>query len=284
MKKEKIKAIIYQHPYLLDDAFQMSLSEADQWAQKSSVNIYDTLKGAKEKHPEIPAADWQLFETALNKKRGKVFQKKAVIFPIKAWQFAAAVLMFFVLFFTLISPARAFAESIYKYIVSIFDDRLDVHSETEQISHEQEINPPFPADISDENGIQVVCYGAMDDFVAHTNRIPVIIKSNDSVIEKIEYFFDGQDIEWLETTYIYNSHVMVVMEDWGSGRSISLFKEKNDELFHTTILDAKEVAGYISRESGGSIISIILSDSVLTISYEGDVDCEVLLSLLSYYP
>ena len=133
MNDAKLKQYLYEHPELLDDAFQGSLNEADRWAEENARSAEEIIALAKAKHPEIPEEKWAAFDKAVAKHRKS--ERKAPIVHIRWWQVAVAAVIVIVLTFTLVPPARAFAESIIRYIVSIFEGGVDIHQEGEVITH-----------------------------------------------------------------------------------------------------------------------------------------------------
>ena len=62
MKKTKLIQYLYGHPYLLNDAFVISLSEANNWAKGNNLSAMDVIALAKEKHRDISPEKWIVFE------------------------------------------------------------------------------------------------------------------------------------------------------------------------------------------------------------------------------
>lgn len=287
MKKERIKSILYQHPEILDKAFQMPLEKADQWAQTANVSVLETIDLAKKKHPEIQEADWEVFYTALanNSNDKESAQKRRSRLPIKGWQVAAAIIVIVVLTFTLIPPARALAESVIRYIVSIFDKGIDISGEGDTIIHEPDtILPLRSADPSDENDVKELLFDDIDSFAKSTGYYPVILNSESISIERIAYYSDGLDLEWLETTYSFlDGSTVLIRQYWGNDRSMSIFQEEGDSTVHLTILDGRELTGYIRKGNDHLLAGAVLDNSVLLISWTNETDWNMIATLLSYY-
>ena len=62
MKDIKLIQYLYSHPYLLNDAFVISLTEANKWAKDNDLSSMDVIALAKEKHPDISPEKWAVFE------------------------------------------------------------------------------------------------------------------------------------------------------------------------------------------------------------------------------
>lgn len=62
MMDTKLVQYLYGHPYLLDDAFVISLTEANKWAKDNDLSALDVIAFAKEKYLSIPPETWAIFE------------------------------------------------------------------------------------------------------------------------------------------------------------------------------------------------------------------------------
>lgn len=62
MKDIKLIQYLYSHPYLLNDAFVISLTEANKWAKDNDLSSMDVIALAKEKHLDISPEKWAVFE------------------------------------------------------------------------------------------------------------------------------------------------------------------------------------------------------------------------------
>jgi hypothetical protein len=284
MKETKLKQYLYEHPHLLDDAFEVSLTEANKWAKENKLSVMDVIALAKEKHPDISSKKWAAFEKVAKQSEQRNKQdKKGSIVHIRWWQVAVAVIILIVLTFTLVPPARAFAESIIRYIVSIFDGGIDIHQEGEMITHwtpsPEELN--LTIENNTEHNYYSATYPDVATFTAETGYKPVLIISDAFTITNIEYQSVKNAFDSLCITYNYNEITIYVWQTWGNERGESLFEDENDVLIRTTTLDGKEVIGYEDRNEGCSL-EILLDESNMTIMYFGDLDYVIVLDALQY--
>ena len=285
MNEAKLKQYLYEHPELLDDAFQGSLNEADRWAEENARSAEEIIALAKAKHPEIPEEKWADFEKAAAKQRKS--ERKAPIVHIRWWQVAVAAAIILVLTFTLVPPARAWAESVIRYIVSVFDGGIDITQEGEEIFHGTVSPEDHYSPSDDEDGDEIdyleITFPNLSEFTAYTGYRPVMIMSDVFSVNEIEYQSVPNVFDKLCTTYEYESGVLVyVWEVWGNERGASIFENENDVLIQTTALDGKQVIGYVDFTAGECVLEVILDDSNLTIMYLGDVDYQEILDALQY--
>lgn len=288
MKETKLKQYLYEHPHLLDDAFEVSLTEANKWAKDNKLSAMDVIALAKEKHPDISSEKWEAFEKVAKQSEQKRKQdKKGSIVHIRWWQIAVAAIILIVLTFTLVPPARAFAESVIRYIVSFFDGGVDITQEGKSFTHGTpapvELISPPSTEIDTETDYQFKTYSSVASFIEDTGYHPVVSLSKDLEIKEIEF-------EWLEGAYAQlcityksqNGVLIYIWQIWGDERGGTIFEDKNDVLVHTTVLDEKEAVGFIDTTDNQCVIEILLEESDLTIMFHGEYDYQVILNSLQY--
>lgn len=288
MKETKLKQYLYEHPQLLDDAFEVSLTEANKWAKDNKLSAMDVIALAKEKNPDIASEKWTAFEKVAKQSEQKSKQdKKGSIVHIRWWQVAVAAIILIVLTFTLVPPARAFAESVIRYIVSIFEGGVDIHQEGEVITHWT----PSPEDYdstSDDEGDDEIDYlettfSNLSEFTAYTGYHPIRINSVELTIKEIEYQSVPNVFDKICTTYENENGVQVyIWQVWGNERGASIFENEDDILIQTTALDGKQVIGYVDTINGECVLEIILEDSNITVMYLGELDYRDVLEVLAY--
>lgn len=288
MKETKLKQYLYEHPHLLDDAFEVSLTEANKWAKDNKLSAMDVIALAKEKHPDISSEKWTAFEKVAKQSEQKSKQdKKGSIVHIRWWQVAVAAIILIVLTFTLVPPARAFAESVIRYIVSIFEGGVDITQEGKSFTHgtpaPESLIPPPPDTINTETDYHAKTYPDVASFIEDTGYHPVVSLSKDLSIKEVEF-------EWLENAYAElcityeskNGVLIYIWQIWGNERGGTIFEDENDVLIHTTVLDEREVVGFIDLIDNQCALEVLLDESDLTILYHGDFDYQLILNSLQY--
>lgn len=273
---------------MLNDAFEVSLTEAEKWAEDNKLSAMDVIALAKEKHPDIASEKWAAFEIVAKQSEQRSKQdRKGSIIHIRWWQVAVAAIILIVLTFTLVPPARAYAESVIRYIVSLFDGGIDITQEGKSFTHgtpiPQELIPLPPSEVDTETDYHVKTYPDITAFISDTGYHPILASSKDLSIKKIEF-------EWLEDAYAqlcvtYESQdgvLIYIWQIWGDERGGTVFEDENDVLVHTTVLDGKEVVGYVDTIDNQCVLEILLEESDLTIMYHGKYDYQFILNSLIY--
>lgn len=283
MKRSEPEQYLYEHPNLLDDSFSVSMAEAEQWAKEHPVSASEFVRRAKEKHPEIPAEQWADFEKAAAKQDKTARQAPVVRF--RWWYVAVAAVVLIVLTFTLVPPARALAESVIRYIVTVFDGGVDITQEGKNFTHGTLLPdvtiPPASSEIDTEMNQHVKTYPDIAAFTEDTGYHPVIAVSEDLSVKEIKFEWLEDAYEELCITYESKNGVLIyIWQIWGDERGGTIYKDENDILVHTTVLDGRETVGYVGTVDNHHSLEILLDDSDLMILYHGDVDYQTILDAL----
>lgn len=297
MNDAKLKQYLYEHPELLDDAFQGSLNEADRWAEENARSAEEIIALAKAKHPEIPEEKWAAFDKAAAKHRKS--ERKAPIVHIRWWQVAVAAVIVIVLTFTLVPPARALAESVIRYITKVFDGTIYIEQEGGNSKWiiptptpegmeppaEEELLPENDVSIEDDSDLDYIetTYPDVQTFMKETGYRPVLVVSDDFTIQEIRYQSIEYVFDMLRITYMSKNGTQIhIYQTWGEERGGVIPSNENDELIQTTVLGGAQVIGYIDNIDHEYVIEIIMEDSNLTIMYLGDVNYQEILDALQY--
>lgn len=297
MKRSEPEQYLYEHPNLLDDSFSVSMTEAERWAKEHPVSASALIARAKEKHPEIPEEKWADFEKAAAK-RDKTARKAPVV-RFRWWYVAVAAVVLIVLTFTLVPPARAWAESVIRYITKVFDGTIYIEQEGGNSKWiiptptpegmeppaEEELLPENDVSIEDDSDLDYIetTYPDVQAFMKETGYRPVLVTSDAFAIQLIEYWSIPNVYDEICITYeSKNGTLIYIYQKWGEERGGFIQSNENDELVQTTVLDGAQVIGYIDNIDHEYVIEIILEDSNLTIMYLGDVDYQTILDALQY--
>lgn len=294
MKKNELEQYLYEHPNLLDDSFSGSMTEAEQWAKEHPVSASDVIAHAKEKHPEISAEAWKDFEKAAAKADKRKKTEKAAVVRIRWWQVAIAAAVLIVLTFTLVPPARAWAESIIRYIFHVDNEAIDIMPENELITHwtpspEERLCPtddPNEPEDEDEYDWHQGTYPDVETFISDVEYHPVIAALDGYTIKEINYFVVPNAFDEVRIDYESSDGMVIcVFTTWGPERGASLFPDDNDVVVRTTALDGAEAVGYVdttTENEKGCTFGIVLEDSVVVVMYSGELDYQTVLDALQF--
>ena len=249
---------------------------------------------------DLPAASWSGFYDALDAAdrkatggwREKLREAAQSFRKHRRLALGSLILVLALAFFTLVPAGRAIAESIFNYVITVFDKRLEIEQTDEKALYEER-GYDVPEAINEE---QLSEYGYDKDGNLIAEKEPVyyesvaafesvygmdafeLVSDQLTLSEVIEEnnIFTGKK---LRSNYLTADGLKVnVIEQWykGDGQSITL----RGEIMQKTILGDKTMQYAIDSENGSFDGFVLLENSVLTIYADQGVDLDLIWSLL----
>lgn len=148
MTEKKLKRILREYPFLIDDTFVRSYSEASAISNSFDYPIERFIERAKERSSFPPEA-WAGFESAIYQNKHKEEHRQISWIPLRLpVRLLVAIFIAIILltaFFTLTKPGVALAQTIYRIVVQLIDGNLTA----KQIGIGPELSPIDLAQVSD---------------------------------------------------------------------------------------------------------------------------------------
>lgn len=299
MNEQKAKAYLRKRLYKIDPLFVRSEEAAETLASECRVSARALIMRA-EAASNLPATSWSGFHDALDAAdrkaagdwRAKLREAGQSLRKHRRLALGSLVLVLALAFFTLVPAGRAIAESIFNYVFTVFDKRLEMNQADEKALYEER-GFDVPEALKEE---QISEYGYDKDGNLIAEKEPVYYDSvaafesvygldafelvNDqfTLSEVIEEnnIFTGKK---LRSNYLTADGFKVnVVEQWykGDGQSIYL----RGEVMQKTVLGGKTMQYAIDSENGSFDGFVLLENSVLTIYADQGVDLDLIWSLL----
>ena len=299
MNEQKAKVYIRKRLYRIDPLFERSEEAAKTLAADCRVSARALIMRA-EAASDLPAASWSGFYDALDAAdrkatggwREKLREAAQSFRKHRRLALGSLILVLALAFFTLVPAGRAIAESIFNYVITVFDKRLEIEQTDEKALYEER-GYDVPEAINEE---QLSEYGYDKDGNLIAEKEPVYYESVaafesvygmdafelvsdqltlSKVIEE-NNIFTGKK---LRSNYLTADGLKVnVIEQWykGDGQSITL----RGEIMQKTVLGDKTMQYAIDSENGSFDGFVLLENSVLTIYADQGVDLDLIWSLL----
>lgn len=299
MNEQKAKVYIRKRLYRIDPLFERSEEAAKTLAADCRVSARTLIMRA-EAASDLPAASWSGFYDALDAADRKATGgwREKLREAVKSFRkhrrlaLGSLILVLALAFFTLVPAGRAIAESIFNYVITVFDKRLEIEQTDEKALYEER-GYDVPEAINEE---QLSEYGYDKDGNLIAEKEPVYYESVaafesvygmdafelvsdqltlSKVIEE-NNIFTGKK---LRSNYLTADGLKVnVIEQWykGDGQSITL----RGEIMQKTVLGDKTMQYAIDSENGSFDGFVLLENSVLTIYADQGVDLDLIWSLL----
>lgn len=299
MNEQKAKVYIRKRLYRIDPLFERSEEAAKTLAADCRVSARTLIMRA-EAASDLPAASWSGFYDALDAAdrkatggwREKLREAAQSFRKHRRLALGSLILVLALAFFTLVPAGRAIAESIFNYVITVFDKRLEIEQTDEKALYEER-GYDVPEAINEE---QLSEYGYDKDGNLIAEKEPVyyesvaafesvygmdafeLVSDQLTLSEVIEEnnIFTGKK---LRSNYLTADGLKVnVIEQWykGDGQSITL----RGEIMQKTVLGDKTMQYAIDSENGSFDGFVLLENSVLTIYADQGVDLDLIWSLL----
>ena len=299
MNEQKAKVYIRKRLYRIDPLFERSEEAAKTLAADCRVSARTLIMRA-EAASDLPAASWSGFYDALDAAdrkatggwREKLREAAQSFRKHRRLALGSLILVLALAFFTLVPAGRAIAESIFNYVITVFDKRLEIEQTDEKALYEER-GYDVPEAINEE---QLSEYGYDKDGNLIAEKEPVyyesvaafesvygmdafeLVSDQLTLSEVIEEnnIFTGKK---LRSNYLTADGLKVnVIEQWykGDGQSITL----RGEIMQKTVLGDKTMQYATDSENGSFDGFVLLENSVLTIYADQGVDLDLIWSLL----
>ena len=301
MTDRKLKNLLREKPFLIDENFSITAAEAKRiMAEMGPLSIDAMLAKARTKDawtPDFEALIRSILSDTLparwNRLRVRVQSGLRHL-----WTFhAKAVVTWFVILLLaatmLFTPVgKAVADTISRYIVTILDGSIQIKTLPDESAAVQPAAENSAASSTANPGEETVEdgdflereYDSMEAFMEDTGLHPVCLQSDEFPIDSIVLYYEPEIIQTLETIYRNQDGIQInLYQDWTSaaaGSEEHIAADEDDSLLQTTVLGGAPLSGYYDAINHEFAAAVVLEDSTLTILYVGDVDYRMVLQSL----
>lgn len=297
MNQRKSRELIRNNLYRVDDVFVRSAAQAAELASGCTVSARALIMRA-EADSDLPAEYWSGFYRALDEQERKASQHwrekiKRMMQAINRHRRLATTSLILVLvlaFFTLVPAGRAIAESIFNYVIAVFDGQLEINQADEQALYEERgysipsTMPPNAEEFINADGELIMeSKPVYFDSVAafnETYQLNAVELKNDQLtfVEafEINHLFAGKSLRSLYQTA--DGKAVSLLEEWykGDGQSIGLSGEVQEH----SVLNGRNMLYMIDASNGSFDGVVLLENSVLKVYADAGVDLDFIWQLL----
>lgn len=250
MTERKFKKLVREHPYLLDDTFTISRSEAKKIYKQGFPSAEELLEGAKRKYADLPPEGWKRFDDVLAEQKAKK-QKRRIgrldlnkVFCIvnrhRRLAIACLILTLALSFFTLVPAGRALAAEIIRFFVKVFENRIEVTVENSNKDALMEQGYLEAATHTDLGNIGIE---------------PFVLDVDWLMIDSIIYEFDGTGKTIFTNYSTYDCMKLNTVQQWDVDASFSISANINN---YDEVHLSDNFTMYVSADQDDGIIDGIL--------------------------
>lgn len=295
MNQKKAKRYIRKQLYQLDPLFVRSEEEAASLAAGCRVSARALIMRAQA-NSSLPAQAWDGFYTALDAAdqraagdwRKKLNETMRSFRRYRRIAVGAFVLVLALVFFTLVPAGRAIAESIFNYVITVFDKQLMIEDADEKALYEErgyDVPDTIPPDAEYVDGeLQIVSDPVFyDSFAAFESA---------SGLDAFEFSSSGLSlVDISETDHVFlgkslrsnyqttDGKTVTVIQQWYEGDGVTY--ETRGEIKEQTVLDGRNMTYIVDSENGSFDGFVLLNDSILQIYADAGVELDFIWELLS---
>lgn len=300
MNKRKAKAYIQKRLYQIDPLFVRTPEEANALAGDCRVSARVLVMRAQAAST-LPEESWQGFYEALDAAdrkaagdwRENLREAARSLRRHRRLALGSLILVLALAFFTLVPAGRAIAESIFHYVITVFDKRLEIEQADEKALYEERgydvpemLTPEKIAEYGvDAEGNLImekapVYYDSVAAFEAVYGLDAFELVSDQLICKEVIEHNNIIAGKSLRSHYLTADGLQVnVIEQWYEGDGNSVFYQ--GEVKQKTVLDGRVMQYAIDSTNGSFDGYVLLENSILAIYADKGVDLELIWKLLS---
>ena len=277
IEKKQIEKIAFDHPFFDTHGTVLSKKEAkaiihSAEMRKSGTEIVtEACDRAGVPRPDFVDNHYTVFENL----------KEVIAIPaIRRIGIIAIALILLIVFFTATPTGRAIAESVIQYFSTLLDDGKIIISKSDYEStliSADETSRIDDGDQDERDDIDMYIFvNSFDDFSKATGKIPFVLSLPHTEI----YYIDDPEIDYLmlHSKYLTPKGEIATYQIWNAEDMSST------TLSGFTVYDADKGIYYSIEEDIDYIhCKMVLNDSVLTLSSNGDYTLNELIELLTIH-
>lgn len=296
MTSKRLKQLLREYPYLLDDAFVMSASEADRIVrQHGFVSFPEMIQSAKLRFG-LPDEAWADFDAVIARRsRRQLLRAKypnmAKLRLSPARVAIASFIIGLLIFFTLIPVGRTLAKAIIEYCINFVENGFIIDNDPAQTPDTQ-LNSTFipESELKEAPSCDAACvfesgFNSIEEIVSQTGMRPCVIKGKGFSVAQISFSdYDALSPGWKElyTQYMYEGEVnATLMQDWHAADMV-IEEEKVYEL-QNAVMGTYKLYYTIDEKDNTFTGFVILPDSVLRIWIKDGMDVDMVLKSIDIY-
>lgn len=272
-----LKKIALDHPYFDTHPLPITEEEAD------AIVKANVTRTGKEFVDSIYA---QLGMTRPERKKSfltRMEDLKELFYvpPIRKLAIAMLVILLLTVFFAATPIGHAIAASAINYIISVFDGGIGIHSDKDRISNETISQQQMEQSLKSENLSLIKEYPSISRFTSETGYSPIRLSAELFTEEIVSYTVIAGSLYQINIIYsMADGTRIMTSEEWGSDYITIIAEDDNDHAVMETVLDEFTLAGYYDDSSQEFLGTILFSDHLFSITYQGSMDYHDIISAI----
>ena len=268
MRWKKRKKIWAEHPYLIDDAFHMSMKQAMERQEEEGYLTFEEMIEAAKARSDLPASAWAPVDRVINNrpKRGSLWRSSHSI-AIKKWAIACLCIVLVAAYFCFTPSGRASAASIAKMVMRFMGNGI-------------RYIPTEPATSSSGEMEQVV-FADFDEVQKAFDRQFLRLHGDEFTLESLILYDDPRAGKLLSAQYAHLEGTEVyLMQDWDQTTSSWLEYRSDETIQEVQLWDGTLAYWATGSPDGRMTINTAWQDSIITIYADENIPVQDILDAL----
>ena len=262
------KKIWAEHPYLVDDAFHMSMKQAMERQTAEGYPTFEEMVEAAKARSDLPASAWAPVDRIINSKlKSRSSWRNAHLIAIKKWAVACICIVLATGYLCFVPSGQAFAASIAKMVMQLMDNGI-------------RYTPTAPA-TSSVGEMEQVVFADFDEVQKAFDRQFLRLHGDEFTLESLILYDDPRAGKLLSAQYAHLEGTEVyLMQDWDQTTSSWLEYRSDETIQEVQLWDGTLAYWATGSPDGIMTINTAWQDSIITIYADENIPVQDILDAL----
>ena len=262
------KKIWAEHPYLVDDAFHMSMKQAMERQTAEGYPTFEEMVEAAKARSDLPASAWAPVDRIINSKlKSRSSWRNAHLIAIKKWAVACICIVLATGYLCFVPSGQAFAASIAKMVMQLMDNGI-------------RYTPTAPA-ASSTGEMEQVVFADFDEVQKAFDRQFLRLHGDEFTLESLILYDDPRAGKLLSAQYAHLEGTEVyLMQDWDQTTSSWLEYRRDETIQEVQLWDGTLAYWATGSPDGSMTINTAWQDSIITIYADENIPVQDILDAL----
>lgn len=274
MTWRKLKGILQEHPYLIDDAFHMPMKQAMDLQESEGYPSFEEMALRAKRVSTAPASAWVPVDAVIARRQRK---KRSISglwgYPPTKVALVGLCLLLLASYLAFAPSGRALANYVVHAIIRFFDQGFEIALPNQDAVSEAELNIPSTEDVA-------TSYTDYCAFTADTGRVAVRLEDEALSLESI-VAYSSQTEYTLTSTYRSKSNLSVTIhQSWDF--AVQTVVKKPSEEWWEEILSNGMIIYCLQNSVDDSFMGMMtLEDSSIVLIAEAGIDYRDIIDSLT---
>lgn len=266
MQWRKLKKVLAEHPYLLDDAFQMPLDQAMALQEQEGYPSFDEIVAMAKLRSSAPASAWAPVDAVLARhQRGQISLANLWMRPLVRVALIGLCILLFASYLSFAPSGRALAASFVKIVLQVAEDGFRFTP----------VSTPEATSSPDKNAAYAETIQNFPDFDAvekATGRQLLRFEGSVFTLESLTLYDNSLSGVLLSATYKTPEGLNVYLQqEWKIDTSVWGETNPDEIVWEEAIFDGTVLYCFIGSESGTFTATTAWRDEIITVYAEKGV-------------